>query len=97
LTQRRLSVPAKLTFGLGELTLNAGTVAVTMLYAYFPLQEAGVRRTMSAATRAISASVGGGRGWKLSATMRAADVTETLDHVRRPAARDLESARAEQA
>lgn len=44
---RSLSTPAKLTYGLGELTLNAGAAAVSMVYAYFLLQEAGLRPVLA--------------------------------------------------
>jgi Na+/melibiose symporter-like transporter len=47
LTDRRLSVPAKLTYGLGELSLTTSMTALTMVYAYFLLQEAGLRPVLA--------------------------------------------------
>lgn len=47
MNQRRLSVPAKLTFGLGELSFSASGGAVSMVYAYFLLQEAELRPALA--------------------------------------------------
>ena len=47
MSERRLSVPAKLSFGLGELTLSTALTALTMVYAYFLLQEAGLRPALA--------------------------------------------------
>jgi Na+/melibiose symporter-like transporter len=47
MSERRLSIPAKLTFGLGELTLSTSLTALTMVYAYFLLQEAGLRPALA--------------------------------------------------
>ena len=57
MSQRYLSVPAKLTFGLGEFTLNASMAAVTLVYAYFLLQEAGLRPALAGLVPLIGRSV----------------------------------------
>ena len=48
MASRRLSPAAKLTYGLGDLTLSAGLTAMSMVYAgYFLTQEAGLRPALA--------------------------------------------------
>ena len=50
---RRLSVPVKLTFGLGELSLSTYMAAMTMVYGWFLLQEAELRPALAGAVPLI--------------------------------------------